>query len=134
MGTELRFLALAQRAALHLLLQIGRKMPRCPTPSDFLTAPQVQMSDTHQQVGETYEVTHRLLTEGTTSILQKVQLLGSRFWATRLPSFRGADWSRVTRNLLGSHPPEHFPSGCSFDEFDLRRRLLEDYLGPPPLQ
>jgi hypothetical protein len=35
-------------------------------------------------------------------------------------------------NLLGSHPPEHFPSGCSYDEFDLRRGLLADYLGPSP--
>ncbi len=46
------------------------------------------MSDTHPQVGETYEVTPDSLTKGAAGAHQKVQILSGRFWTTKLPAYR----------------------------------------------
>ena len=57
------------------------------------------MSDTHPQVGETYEVTPDSLTRGATGVHQKVQILSGRFWGGW-----GPNNLRASAQLAVAHP------------------------------
>ena len=82
-------MAAARRGEQHLCRKRHRaNRDRRRPPLRILVVQELQMSDTHPQVGETYEVTPDSLTRDATGVHQKVRILSGRFWTTKLPAYR----------------------------------------------